>query len=105
MALPSTALGGVGAACLDVLPTRLAVSDSRGGLHLYSCLLHDGRLRAPQLLCSAPPARGRSHEPAAMECVPHSQLVHGPAVLLVDCHGRILVYRVHEKVGLAFFCL
>ncbi|GAB4820749.1 hypothetical protein N2152v2_007795 [Parachlorella kessleri] len=94
----STALGGVGAACLELSPTQLLVADSRGGLHVYTCVLHGGRLQPPpQLLCVTPPAGDKSHEPACMEFVPHSTLARGPALLLVDCRGRLLLYRLHGK--------
>lgn len=98
--LQPTGRGGTGAACLEVTSTLLLVADSRGGLHLYSCALHAGQLAPPALLSSAPPAHGKSHEPACMEFLPHSTLARGPAVLLVDCQGRVLLHRLHEKVGL-----
>ena len=96
IALQPSALGGAGAACLEVSPTQLLVADSRGGLHLFSCLLAGGQLQPPALLASAPSARGRSGEPACLELLPHSALAHGPAALLVDGHGRLLLYRLHE---------
>lgn len=95
VALQASALGGVGAACLEVSPTQLLVADSRGGLHLYSCLLQGGQLQPPQLQATAAGQR-KSSEPACLELLPHSALARGPAALLADCQGRLLLYRLHE---------
>ena len=90
----------VGASCLEAAgPGRLLVADSRGCLHLFAADLHSGQLPRLQPLAHFPPPGNRFHEPACLEYAAHSLLARGPAVLLVQSSGEVVLSRLHDKVS------
>lgn len=91
------ALGGVGVSCLEVTTTHLVAADSRGGVHLYRCLVVGGVLQAPRLLAYLQPPRGSSGEAAWMEVLPHCTLAGGAAVVVGEAWGRLRVLQMQES--------
>ncbi|PSC72877.1 WD repeat-containing 13 [Micractinium conductrix] len=87
-----------GAACLAAVGSgAVLVADSRSCLHLFSVELQGGTVQQLVPLAHFQPPRGRYHEPASLEYTAHSALARGPAVLLAQSSGEVVLSRLHEK--------
>jgi hypothetical protein len=98
--LEAAPMARVGASCLAPAGDGLLLlADSRSCIHLFAAALQHGVLQRLAPLAHFPPPGGRFHEPACLQYVAHSPLARGPAVLLVQSSGEVILSRLHEKVG------